>query len=100
MNINERIAQDYYKSKVPYPIAEEYPKGRKDEKFREARRMYTEDQSRLHRQVFRADLFEEYGVVGNPKAALCFDIAWDLGHSAGLAEVDMYFDRLVALIKD
>ena len=47
---------------------------------------------------FRADLYEYYGVTDNPKADLCYDKAYDSGHSAGYAEVAAHFGDLVDLI--
>lgn len=70
-----------------------------DEAFKDARRAYAADQSRLTEQ-FRQDLFVEHNVVTNPKRDKCFSLAWDQGHSAGYGEVASYFDTFVDLIKD
>lgn len=48
--------------------------------------------------LFKADLFEEYGVADNPKADDAFNLAWQHGHSAGYSEVANYFDDFVRLI--
>jgi hypothetical protein len=48
---------------------------------------------------FKADLFDEHGVTGHPKANRAFDLAWDRGHSAGYQEVANYFDDLADLLK-
>jgi hypothetical protein len=48
---------------------------------------------------FKADLFDEHGVTGHPKAQRAFDIAWDYGHSSGYSEVANYFDDLADLLK-
>lgn len=48
---------------------------------------------------FKQDLFENYEILDNPKKELCFEIAWDDGHSGGFAEVLNQFDKLVCLIK-
>ena len=50
-------------------------------------------------EEWQNDLFNTYGVVGNPKAIQCFNIAWEEGHGAGLHEVEVYFSRFVELIK-
>lgn len=49
--------------------------------------------------MFKNDVFEYFDVVDNPKAELCFDIAWSEGHSNGLENVVDWFDELVELIK-
>jgi hypothetical protein len=50
--------------------------------------------------VFRAELYEYYGVTDNPKADAVYDKAYDRGHSAGLGEVSSIFGDLVELIVD
>jgi hypothetical protein len=50
------------------------------------------------KQEFQADLLEEYGVTDHPKAELCFQKAWDEGHSCGYESVKGCFDDLVELI--
>ncbi len=64
-----------------------------------ARQAYGAEASRLA-QEFKADLFEEHGVTGHPKANKCFAIAYDYGHHAGHREMASHFDTLVDLIKD
>ena len=46
-----------------------------------------------------AALAREYGLVDHPKLALLYSIAWDLGHAYGHDEVEIYFERLVPLIR-
>ena len=48
---------------------------------------------------FKARLAKENGVENNPKLDRLFGIAWDFGHSSGFDEVDLYFNRMVDLIK-
>ena len=67
--------------------------------MRAARIAYGAEASRLE-QEFKADLFEEYGVTGNPKANKCFSIAYDYGHPYGHSEIASHFETLVDLIKD
>lgn len=53
----------------------------------------------LEREELRKKLFKEHKVESNRKAIRCFSLAWEYGHSAGLHEVESYFDDLVELIK-
>jgi hypothetical protein len=52
----------------------------------------------LEREVFRDDLFEEFGVTNHPKAQATFDLAWERGYAAGLHQVYYRFSELVALL--
>jgi hypothetical protein len=65
--------------------------------YKAAKGNYRAETSRLH-DKFKADLEEEFGVVGNPKADLLFSIAWEHGHSAGYSEVYNYYSEFVVLI--
>ena len=56
--------------------------------------------AQIERHNLMANLAHKYGFETlTPKVIKCFDIAWDYGHSAGLHEVESYFDDLVELIK-
>jgi ribonuclease HIII len=59
---------------------------------------YNEDSSRLMEE-FVLDLFDEFNVLDNSKAALCYQKAYEIGHAYGLQEVYNVFDDLVELIK-
>jgi hypothetical protein len=48
---------------------------------------------------FVEDLFDEFGVMDNPKKGLCFSIAYDMGHAHGFSEIYSKFSDLVELIK-
>jgi hypothetical protein len=69
---------------------EEYAKNRAAHQEAEAERI----------RQFKVDLFAAYGVTEHPKAERTFSLAWELGHSAGLHEVESFFADLVTLIKD
>lgn len=58
------------------------------------------DVSQSLEREFKRDLLEEYGVTNNPKADLCYQIAWDIGHANGINEVSYYFEAFVELIRD
>lgn len=69
-----------------------------DKALAAARAAYRFDVARLILE-FKADLLEDSGVTGHPKAEKCFSLAWDHGHSAGLSEVKMYFEEFVELLR-
>ena len=53
---------------------------------------------RIHKanllEAFKKDALEESGLIGHPKADKAYEMAWDTGHSSGLACV---FDDLCKL---
>jgi hypothetical protein len=100
MNVQEKIRYGCYKTKLSYPDPQNYPPlGSHDPEFRKAREEWYADNTRLERVVFKEDLCKAHGVEGNPKADLCFNLAWEHGHAAGLSEVEGYFSEFVELIK-
>lgn len=50
------------------------------------------------REMFKKDVFENFGVTDNPKAERCFEIAWEDCHSYGFNEVFNKFGELIDLI--
>lgn len=53
-----------------------------------------------HQKELQYKLEEDTGVShDHPKASLLFDTAWVMGHHAGDAEVQHYYEHLVALIR-
>jgi len=69
-----------------------------EEDYNAQRKAYTQEETRLHAE-FDQDVFEEFGVVGHPKAAKAMSLAWDRGHSEGFDRVYEEFAELVELIK-
>lgn len=59
---------------------------------------YQEDQNRLNSE-FEADCAKECGVEDHPNRGKLWGIAWDMGHSNGLFEVWIYYERLSDLLK-
>ena len=59
---------------------------------------YLDETFRLE-NLFVKDLFEELGIVGNPKAEMLWNKAWDRGNSSGYSEVYNEALDLVELIK-
>jgi len=51
------------------------------------------------REAHKAKLARKYVVEGHPKLNLCYDLAWEHGHSNGLDSVEGYFSDFVELIK-
>jgi hypothetical protein len=52
-----------------------------------------------HRAIHRAILEAKHGLTGHPKAARLYELAWDMGHSAGFGEVEIYYDEMADLLK-
>lgn len=68
-----------------------------DVAFNEALNAYRAERNRLFAE-FKADLFEDAGVTGHPKAEKVFALACEYGEW-DLAEIAGYFDDIVELIK-
>jgi hypothetical protein len=66
--------------------------------FNAAKRLYNDETGRLT-NMFKQDLFAELGIVGHPKAEKLYSIAWDRGHSGGLADVESVAWDLLPLIQ-
>ena len=84
------------KSNVTWSVVEEVVD---EDAFRRARNEYYSEIARLSME-FKADLFEEHGVTGHPKAEKVYSLAYDYGHAAGYEDVASHFSSLVDLIKD
>lgn len=82
MNVRENITKYRYESKVSF----------------DNRLKWREDENRLCQQ-FEQDLYEEHELENHPKKEEAFRIAWELGHSSGLSEVEMWFTELAGLMK-
>ncbi len=85
-SIREKLRAGVYRNTFTY------------EPSKETRDAYHAEESRLT-EMFKTDLYEEYGVSDNPKRNVLFSKAWSMGHSSGLNEVLNYFDDLVELIQ-
>jgi hypothetical protein len=48
---------------------------------------------------FKSDILKLYGLTDHPKADAIFNMAWEEGHSAGLATVDIWVAKLMDLVK-
>ena len=102
-SITDAVAAGAYDTKLPYGSGVP-SRLRKQGLVSEAlalevqRQAYYADKRRLEIK-FRDDLAAEHGVSKNPRAEKLFEIAWDLGHAAGLHEVITYYEKLVELIK-
>lgn len=76
-------------------VKAEYERAKAEQKAKEA--AYHKDEGRLMGD-FRKDLETEHGMTGHPKADKLYGLAWDYGHSAGLAEVAIHYDAFVELV--
>ncbi len=81
-----------------FPVNHVMEKVVDEDSFRNALAAYNKEAARLEAE-FRRDLFEFHGVTDNPKADLCYSIAYDKGHADGFCGVASYFSDLVQLIK-
>lgn len=57
------------------------------------------DAARSERAAHKSVLEISEGLVGHKKADLLYEIAWDMGHSAGYHEVEIYYHQMAALLK-
>ena len=69
-----------------------------DEAFALARAAYRADIDRLTEE-FKYDMFDEFEVADNKRAGSAFTMAWERGHSNGLAAVFDEFMDLAELIR-
>jgi hypothetical protein len=93
MDIRQKIEAGEYETKLPWPSEED---GRE---IRQAKRKACrEDMSRL-REVFKADLFLEYGLDQHPMREKVWSKAWDDGHASGYSEVVSHFEDLLPLLE-
>lgn len=92
MTIYENIKNGKYNSKVSFPdgrLKQLDPAAYKDA-MDDYRRSEAEGE-----RTFKRDLEEEYGVSDLSVKDAFYSFAWDLGHSAGLSEVDIYYSDIV-----
>jgi len=66
--------------------------------YKTARNVYYEIE-RQKMLEFENDVYEEFGVMRNPKKELLYNKAWDRGHPGGLSDVVAVFADLVDLIR-
>lgn len=52
------------------------------------------------RHVHQAKLEAKHGLSGHPKADKLYALAWDMGHSAGYHEVEIYYADMADLLTD
>lgn len=109
MTVRENIAAGKYENNVPgrierVPVDENMTirqaRDHKDAEVRRSAEQRIKNQTEHSRivKLFRADLEDEYGIAGNPKAALLWEKAWDRGHSGGWSEIVCAYDDLAELI--
>lgn len=100
MDIVEKIRNGAYAPQQPFPEMPQRPSTDESRAaYRLARRDWRTEQTRLVHEVFKNDLAQEHGLVGHPKLERLFQMAWSMGHAAGLEEVASYFEDLSELLK-
>lgn len=57
------------------------------------------ERNKLTQEALKPLLAQAYGLDGNQKFDLAFNLAWQYGHSSGSEEVIAYFSDLADLIK-
>jgi len=67
--------------------------------YNEQRDLYRANNGGVKRD-FQSDLEKEYDLVGHPKASKLYEIAYDMGHSAGMEEVAIFYCQLSELLVD
>ena len=92
-------AEQYQEKSEELETAATIERDTDDEAYRAARTAYNEDEARFKKE-FMDDLIEEFGLTGHPKAHQVYNLAWDYGHSAGLAEVYTHFGNFAPLVVD
>jgi hypothetical protein len=93
MNIEKKLQNRYYYNPTTTPAPTAKP-GTCE--FKLQRRAYNVAITALQVE-FKADLFEDYGVTGNPKAERAYAIAQD--NTSGYLELYEFFGELVDLIR-
>jgi len=51
------------------------------------------------KRAFKLKLERRHGLTGHPRADKLWELAWGYGHSAGLGEVEIYYQELAELLK-
>ena len=96
MNVWDKLAAKEYETKLTHPQLPREPSDRHT--YIEARRAYLADVERLE-ALFKHDLAEYHGVVGNPKLERLTQIVWNERRNHDADEIASFFSDLVELIK-
>lgn len=51
------------------------------------------------RSEHKSEMESRHGLVGHPKADRLYQLAWDMGHSAGYGEIETFYDEMADLLK-
>lgn len=79
--VRERMDAGVYEHKIPYS--------------KETRKEYEEEKNFII-ELFKKDLFKEFGIEDNPKKEKAFNLAWS--YSCSFMQVYDYFSKFVELI--
>lgn len=109
-NTRDNLAAGKYENKVPFP-SEVVPADVENMTVKQVREHKEAERKRrcegriawlagedAARELLRADLETEHGVVGNPKAEKLWSLAWEHGHGCGCGDVIFYYEEFVALV--
>jgi hypothetical protein len=66
---------------------------------RQAERIRVEKEWREKTDALRERLEKENGLAEHPRREMLWNKAWEHGHSAGLADVEYYYDDMAELLK-
>jgi hypothetical protein len=53
----------------------------------------------IERVEHRASMEVKYGLERHPKARMLYEIAWEMGHSSGFSEVEIYYSQMSELLR-
>lgn len=67
--------------------------------YREAAQAYYAAQAQMRLQ-FKADVLQEHGLTGHPKADKVYDMAWQEGHADGYGNIERWVEDLAELVLD
>lgn len=95
--LHRKLHDNSYRNTLPYARLS-YRPTEGDAELRAKAEAYRAEEARLNAE-FRTDLESAYETASSPKKDLLFAKAWELGHSAGFAEVAGYYGDLVELIR-
>lgn len=110
MNVFDNIDSGRYQNAIPYSVEKpiidrDNLTGKQAREAEEAWRAARNAQRDLHyaedrrlEALFKADLEEEYGLAGHPKADKLYSIAYERGHSGGYREIAECYSQMAELL--
>ena len=111
MNVIDNISDGKYVNTIPWsyemvPVDEETMTVRQAKEHKEEQKRLRDEHRKKHREedgrlnaLFRANLEEQYGLVGHPKADKLWSLAWEQGHAEGYLSVAYAYGDLTELVR-